>query len=179
MSIYVGSDEITEIKSGSATVDSVWVGPDRAWTSTFYKTITNDYDFQRTVIPNAGNFDEIYAGWGILSQLNQSSIAPNTRFDLNVDQFGNYFTETLTNLYVYLEYHSWDSSQDYSILSLSLDDTTSNSGWTSMTIGSDVYLRSAASYYNIFGSTTWSWTSSTPYNPFGTTVGAEIKVVFE
>ena len=45
-----------------------------------------------------------------------------------------------------------------------------NSGWTTLTIGSESYLRTAASY-SVGSTTVWQW-NTVPPNPFGTTVGA-------
>ena len=45
-----------------------------------------------------------------------------------------------------------------------------NSGWTTLTIGSETYQRADASY-SVGTETTWQWTS-VPNDPFGTTIGA-------
>ena len=45
-----------------------------------------------------------------------------------------------------------------------------NSGWTTLTIGSESYQRVDASY-SVGANTTWNWSTGST-NPFGTTVGA-------
>lgn len=58
----------------------------------------------------------------------------------------------------------------------SLNAAVANSGWTSMTVGSDVYLRTAATFSSGSGYSTWYWGTTT--NSFGTTVGATVTVNF-
>jgi len=68
------------------------------------------------------------------------------------------------------------------LVNFMLDTNQSNSGWTSITIGSYTYLRTSASYSNGGGTTTlWQWTSpSSPQpNPFGTTNGASVVVTWQ
>lgn len=61
-------------------------------------------------------------------------------------------------------------------LFLGLDGPQSNDGWTSMTVGGQTFLRSAASFASGTPSQ-WSW--SAMVNPFGTTLGAVKDVVFQ
>ena len=70
------------------------------------------------------------------------------------------------------------------IVNFMLDTIQSNSGWTSITIGSYTYLRTSASYTSGSGggtTTLWQWTSpSSPQpNPFGTTNGASVVVTWQ
>lgn len=71
----------------------------------------------------------------------------------------------------------WNSNN---ILMFALNGTHTNSGWTTMTIGSTSYSRSSASFVQ-FGSsptvTRWEWSGITT-NPYGTTTGATRTVTF-
>ena len=72
---------------------------------------------------------------------------------------------------------TWFNSNQVSFM---VDGTKSNSGFDSITIGSQTYYRSAATHNAPGGSdpyTTWTWSSTT--NPFGTTVGADILVTWD
>lgn len=51
-----------------------------------------------------------------------------------------------------------------------------NAGWTTLTVGTASYSRSAALYSYNGTETAWSWDASSTGNPFGTTIGAT-KVV--
>jgi len=81
--------------------------------------------------------------------------------------------------------YQWDTTYDISGVSLVISgNSRANSGWTTLTIGSDAYQRSAASYAaNFGGNTHWSWPGDTDgdYNgasdPFGAT-GATTTCVF-
>jgi len=73
--------------------------------------------------------------------------------------------------------YTWDNYYPTSALSLIIAGTNrANSGWTTLTVGTTAYQRSAASYTaNSGGNTYWSWYDGTDSNgtddPFGNTGG--------
>jgi len=75
-----------------------------------------------------------------------------------------------------LEFLHWYSASN--TLTFTLAGNHTNAGFTTMTVGSDAYNRSASSYSYSSGNnqTTWAWSTTT--NSFGTTVGAVKDVVF-
>lgn len=66
------------------------------------------------------------------------------------------------------------SSSFYIILEIKSDDRVSyaNEGWSTITIGTNTYNRTDASFSSSTTSTRWTWTITTGSNPFGTTAGA-------
>lgn len=59
-------------------------------------------------------------------------------------------------------------------LVFNISGTFTNDGWTTMAVGAFNYLRTSASFSTSSG-TSWSWGTG---NPFGTTPGAMIDVIF-
>lgn len=57
-----------------------------------------------------------------------------------------------------------------------VDGVAPNSGWTTLTIGSESYQRVDAAY-SVGANTTWNWATA-PTNPFGTTVGAKKAITW-
>lgn len=54
--------------------------------------------------------------------------------------------------------------------------TLSNSGWTTLTIGTSEYSRSAATFATGGGVSTWYWSDGS--SPFGATIGAVVNCTF-
>ena len=71
-------------------------------------------------------------------------------------------------------YYTWNTVYGIAMLALKIDGTNrANSGWTTLTVGTTAYQRTAASYNgSVSGDTQWAWTQSNPadldgsYNPF-------------
>ena len=70
--------------------------------------------------------------------------------------------------------YTWDTTYDISALTLVIDgNALGNSGWTTLTVGSESYQRASASYAISGGDTIWAWPGDTDedYNggssPFG------------
>ena len=81
-------------------------------------------------------------------------------------------------------FYTWNTSFGVSYVGLRIDGTNrANSGWTTLTIGTTAFARSAASYTaDSLGDTQWTWTiSPADYNgsdnPFGS-VGTVTACVF-
>lgn len=61
------------------------------------------------------------------------------------------------------------------IVQVAITGTLANSGWTNLKIGSTNFTRASATFTSTSPSN-WQWTTAT--NPFGTTVGAQVVMVF-
>ncbi len=161
MPIYIGSNEITEIKIGSSEINEVWVGGNKVWdrvletqtvtvgTQTYSQTTHYGY--------NAASFGSISDG----------------TFDLATGSFNT------------IERILWGSGSTPALV-FSLYQTHGNGGWTTMRVGGQSFLRTDATHVNTYpnplngsGSyrTFWQWNNVTT-NPFGTTTGVTKAVEF-
>lgn len=152
MPIYIGSNEITEIKIGSSEINEVWVGGNKVWDRVL-ETQTVTVGIQ-TYSPAVH--------YGYKASLH-GSISDGT-FDL------------ATGTFKVIERLLWSDSNQ---LVFGLSSTHANSGWTKMRIGGQDFLRTDAIFVNTFPnpltgsggySTFWQWNNVTT-NPFGTTSG--------
>lgn len=135
----------------------------------------NDSDIRGLINKASGatmSFSEWYgasAGWQ-----STLTVATYTLFKLQYygysDTYGGSMSDTTVDTYGNREIFTlqWGGNT----FSLQFVGTQTNSGWTSISVGSTTFNRTAAS----FGNNTWSWSTST--NPFGTTVGATRTITF-
>ena len=80
-----------------------------------------------------------------------------------------------------LQYAEFNIFGNTKTIHFQLEGHHANSGFTTMTIGSTAYARSGIASFSQIGSgteqrTSWIWNTTT--NPFGTTSGATVSVVF-
>ena len=160
MSIYIGSNEITDIKIGSNEINSVWVGGNKVWdrvletqtvtvgSQTFSSNNVTRYGYVKNTIGSVsdGTFDLVSSPNDILRII-------------------------------------WDTNNG---IAFGLDYLHTNSGWTAMRVGGQSFLRTDATFVQTFPnftfntgsfSTFWQWNNVTT-NPFGTTNGATKVVEF-
>lgn len=159
MPIYIGSNEITEIKIGSSEINEVWVGGNKVWDRVLET---------QTVTVGSQTFYNNVTHYGYTSN-SFGSISDGT-FDLVSSP-----NDILRIL--------WSTANQ---LVFGLDYIQSNSGWTAMRVGGQSFLRTDATFVNVYpnfstntGSfrTFWQWNNVTT-NPFGTTNGATKVVEF-
>lgn len=160
MPIYIGSNEITEITIGSSEINEVWVGGNKVWDRVLE---TQTVTVGTAIYSSTTHYGYLAGGHG--------SISDGT-FDLATGSGSNSVERAL-----------WSNANQ---LVFGLVMTHGNSGWTTMRVGGQSFLRTDASFVNTFpnpltgsGSyrTFWQWNNVTT-NPFGTTNGVAKAVEF-
>ena len=174
MGIFIGETEINDIKIGDTEINTVYIGATEVWQRS--KTLTNDYHFNRITHSYDTHEDTIHAGFSAsISELDQSSLAPNTNFTRSPLAAGQSGTPAITDLRWY-SYGGEATNLDTAYVRLALDKEVSNGGWETMTIGNTTYDRSSAAFTAGSGTSTWTWSQtwneSGSTNPFGPTAGA-------
>lgn len=154
MGIFIGGNEIKDIKIGSTAINSVWIGANKVWNRAL--------DTQTVTV---GNYYDYFWGsthWGDYG--NAGSTSDGTcNFKSNA---------TISSL-------AWSTSDPLlqaPLVRFYLDGTHSNGGFTTMTVENTGFARTNASFFSISGSSFWLWASTS--NPFGTTVGATKTVTW-
>lgn len=151
MAIYIGGNEITDIKIGSNDINSVWVGGTKVWDRIIdTQTVTVGY-YNDGYSQNYG-----YVGNG--ASVVKGSVSDGTC---------NFKSGAAIRR---IEYST------FSYVMFELAGSHANSGFTEMNIAGTTYSRSTATYGNDGNNTYWTWNSST--NPFGTTNGATKTVTW-
>ena len=120
---------------------------------------SNNLDSQAVTV---GNHSQAFAGG--------SGLPANTSnyrgfFDNTYDTDGS-ISDGTSNLYsgasIVELYYTWNTVYGASYLALRIDTTVlPNSGWTTLTVGTTAFQRTAATYNgNSSGDTQWTWTTS-------------------
>lgn len=158
MSIYVGSNEITDIQIGSNAINSVYVGANKVWervTSLDTQTVTVGNSSQKWGFSNGGPF----IGW------NGGSITDGSCDFKGGSAYKGIYHDTVNGTYLYL------------------NGAQTNAGFTSMTVSSITGSSPTVTYYRTdatFTSSTlssWRWYPASS-NPFGTTTGETKLITF-
>lgn len=180
MPIFVGGSEIKDIKIGNTEINEVYVGANKVWERALSFVITNDYSNYTTNFSYGTSNEYTRAGFDQYSAelLDQSSISPSpATFELST-----YTGSAPTILHFYFRKIEANGTGTTEVDQVELwvihdqDETVSNDGWTSVTIGNTTLNRASASYTNYPVLTLWVWDNVG--NPFGTTVGASVDVKF-
>lgn len=86
-------------------------------------------------------------------------------------------TDIYANAIIRSLYWIYDTYYGFQFLVFEVDGNVSNSGWDYFTVGGYTFYRSGASFSYDSGTNKTMWLWSTP-NPFGTTVGTTLKVIW-
>jgi hypothetical protein len=182
MPIFVGGSEIKDIKIGNTEINEVYVGSTKVWERALSFVITNDYSNVTTTLSQNSSVTTTWAGYAFLTNLytylSESDISPQTpNFDIST------YTGSTPWLYQFNHYKSEQNNtgltpvdQVQLWVNHGQDESVSNDGWTSVTVGSTTLNRVDATYSDYPQLTVWTWTSVG--NPFGTTVGGSVDVKF-
>jgi len=180
MSIFIGSNEINDIVIGSTPINSVWIGATQVWSRS--KVIINDwYQHTQNLSYDSSKVTK-YAGFSSdhtstddsgSTVLDDSSIAPNASFERSPQVAGQVAGTDIEDLFwykmVYTETNSLRQITNVTItehVKLRLTKEVTDTGWTSMTIGSMTLNRADADSFN---GREWSWDVTS--NPFGSDTG--------
>jgi hypothetical protein len=163
MAIFVGGNEINDIKIGSTTINEVWVGANKVWDRILDEQTVTVGEYIQQSNPNIRGY-----GFGSFTQT------------------GGSISDGTSNMFSNASYVHIDTLADISngqgwIVQLGIDGTHPNSGWTTMTIGDVAFDRADISFHlQNSGITQWTWADSPrpQTNPFGTTAGVTKQVVF-
>ena len=182
MPIFVGGSEIKDIKIGNTEINEVYVGSTKVWERALSFVITNDYANYTTNYSYNSSTTTTWAGYAFLTNLythlSESSISPQPpNFDIST------YTGSTPWLYQFNHYKSEPNGsgttpvdQVQLWVNHGQNESVSNDGWTSVTVGSTTLNRVDATYSDNPQLTVWTWTSVG--NPFGTTVGGSVDVKF-
>jgi hypothetical protein len=135
LAIYIGGNEITDIKIGSSDINSVWVGGTEVWSRNLgQSTVT------------VGRYNDGYVEYYGYSNLDSTfgSISGSTASFLN--------NATIQEI-----------AFSYGYVTFVVSGTQNNSGWTNMDIAGTNFSRSSASYATASGKTYWSWIDNNPF----------------
>ncbi len=180
--IKVGNTEVTDVRVGNTEVQEVYSGSTKVWERALSFVITNDYSDVTTNFSYNSWTRTIFAGYTTLTSLyanlSESDISPEPpNFDAST------YTGSTPWLYQFT-YYKFESSgaggSDIEWLQLWINHDTnesvSNDGWTSVTVGSTTFNRTDATYVDNPQLTVWTWEDVG--NPFGTIVGSLVDVKF-
>jgi hypothetical protein len=177
MSIFIGSNEINDIVIGSTPINSVWIGANQVWSRS--KVITNDWYEHNQYLNYGSSKVTKYAGFssdhtstdssGSDTVLDDSSIAPNASFTRSPQVAGQTAGTDIEDLFwykmVYIETNHLQEVLNVTTtehVKLRLTKEVTDTGWTSMTIGSMTLNRADADSFN-----GWEWEWDVTSNPFG------------
>ena len=181
MPIYIGSNEIKDIKIGNVEINEVYIGTNKVWERATTLVVTNDTYYEQMNFSYGAWHKYDYNGFAsgtIYYSNNQgdladSSISPNTFTD-STHSGG---APVVTALH-HIRFRT-SNNVDQTTIKFTVDKPVTNDGWTTMTIGNTSYNRANATTFTSNSThSTWQWVSSTNHNPFGATVSASVEVKF-
>lgn len=135
MAIYIGGNEITDIKIGSNDINSVWVGGSQVWSRNLGTSVVTVGVYNDGYSTNIG-YSNIGTSIGSISG-STASFLSNASIEQILFSYGYVF--------------------------FTVSGTHSNSGWSYMDIDGTSYSRSSATYSTSSGNTYWSWVSNNPF----------------